>query len=75
MGQKLGQGPPRTIEFIVSPSGETTIEANNFTGKACLAATAPYEEALGLAGERKEKPEIRRADVVSRPGRSVGPGT
>ena len=35
------------IEIVVSPSGETTVATNGFTGKSCRDASKFIEQALG----------------------------
>jgi hypothetical protein len=47
----------RTIEVIVSPSGEIQIDAVGFTGADCEKATRFLEEALGVVSNRMKKPE------------------
>jgi hypothetical protein len=48
----------RTITINISPAGNSSIEANGFTGKACEDATAEIELALGgQAAPKKRKPE------------------
>lgn len=37
----------RTIEVIISPTGQTSIETRGFTGGECLAATRQLEAVLG----------------------------
>ena len=39
--------PSRTIEVIVSPTGETRIETKGFAGTSCRDASRALEEALG----------------------------
>jgi hypothetical protein len=44
----------KTIDVIVSPQGETTVQTSGFTGSDCLAASKYLEQALGVGiGERK----------------------
>jgi len=50
----------RSIEIIVSPHGDISIDAVNFKGADCEAATQFLEEALGTAGDRKRKPEYHQ---------------
>jgi len=38
----------KTIELIVSPSGETTLETKGFAGDGCRQASASFEQALGV---------------------------
>jgi len=44
----------KTIEIIVSPTGEATVQTRGFTGAACQDASRFLEQALGarLSGER-----------------------
>ena len=37
----------KTIEIIVSPSGETRLQTNGFAGSSCQDASRVLEEALG----------------------------
>lgn len=39
----------KTIEVIVSPTGETKLETHGFTGRECRAASQFLEQALGVA--------------------------
>jgi hypothetical protein len=47
----------RTIDIIVSPSGEIQINAVGFKGADCEKATAAFEEALGTLAHKQRKPE------------------
>ncbi len=47
----------RTIEIIVSPAGDITINAVGFQGADCEKATKALEEALGAVSNRAKKPE------------------
>lgn len=51
---------PRTIEVIVSPTGDVSIDAVGFSGADCEQATAYLEKALGLLASRQNKPEHRQ---------------
>jgi hypothetical protein len=43
----------QTIEIIVTPQGETTVQTHGFVGPSCRDASKFVEEALGSrAGER-----------------------
>jgi hypothetical protein len=48
----------RTIEVIVSASGEIQIEAVGFKGADCDQATHFLEEALGTVQQKQRKPEF-----------------
>jgi hypothetical protein len=47
----------KTIEIIVSPSGEIQIDAVGFKGADCEKATRFLERALGAVANRVKKPE------------------
>jgi hypothetical protein len=61
----------RSIEVIVKPDGQVAIEALNFVGADCEKATAFLEQALGIAGERRKKPEYHKRASV-KPRQQVG---
>ena len=48
-----------TIEILISPAGEITIDAIGFKGADCQAATQFLEEALGVATNKVRKPEFQ----------------
>ena len=50
----------RTIEIMVSPTGEIRIEAVGFVGTSCQAATKALEEALGTRERFQPKPEYHQ---------------
>jgi hypothetical protein len=37
----------KTIEVIISPTGETTVQTKGFTGTSCRDASKAIEQALG----------------------------
>ncbi len=45
----------KRIVVTFAPNGNTKIEAFEFSGGACLAATKDIEEAIGKVQERKSK--------------------
>ncbi len=47
----------KTIEIIVSPTGETTLQTKGFTGSTCQAASRSLERALGIAVNDQRTPE------------------
>lgn len=47
----------KTIEIVVSPAGEVSIDAVGFKGADCEKATAYLEQALGVVGHKSKKPE------------------
>jgi hypothetical protein len=42
-----------------SATGEVRVEAEGFDGVSCLSTTQPFEEALGVVGEREFKDEAQ----------------
>jgi Protein of unknown function (DUF2997) len=49
-----------------SVTGEVKVEAQGFEGLACLEATQPIEEALGVVeGDRSFKPEAQQQRITS----------
>jgi hypothetical protein len=50
-----------TVEIIVSPQGEITIDAVNFKGADCEKATAYLEDALGVVKNRAKKPDYHQS--------------
>jgi len=54
----------RTIEVIVNPSGELTIEAMGFAGADCEKATAFLEKALGAINMKRKKPEYYQCNKI-----------
>lgn len=43
--------------ITISPTGEVKIDAQGFQDVSCLAATRPFEEALGEVSKETRKPE------------------
>ena len=52
----------RTIEVIIGPTGEITIDAIGFKGADCEKATQFLEEALGVVGNKVKKPEYHQTN-------------
>jgi len=50
----------KTIEIVVSATGEIQIDAVGFKGPDCEQATAFLEEALGIVGQKTKKPEYHQ---------------
>ena len=48
----------RTIEVIVSPTGETKLETKGFTGNSCREAGRFIEQALGTRASEQLTPEF-----------------
>ena len=55
-----------TIEIVVSPTGEFTIEGVGFKGPGCEKATKFLEEALGVVNSKVKKPEFHQQAVSTR---------
>jgi len=52
-----------TIEIIVSPNGDFTIEGIGFKGAGCEKATKFLEQALGAVTTKAHKPEFHQRAV------------
>jgi hypothetical protein len=50
----------KSIEIIVSPLGDISIDAVGFKGPDCEKATRFLEEALGVVGKKIKKPEYHQ---------------
>jgi hypothetical protein len=50
----------RTIEIIIGTTGEIQIDAVGLKGPDCEKATQFLEEALGVVGQRRKKPEYHQ---------------
>ena len=50
----------RTIEIIITPTGEIQIDAVGFKGPDCEKATKFLEEALGVVGKKVKKPKYHQ---------------
>ncbi len=48
----------KTIEIIVSPTGETRLETKGFAGSSCRDASRLIEEALGQRSDERLTPEF-----------------
>ena len=53
----------RTIEIIVSTTGDISIDAVGFKGPDCERAAKFLEEALGVVGKKVKKPEYHQRSV------------
>ena len=56
----------RSIEIIVSPTGDIKIDAVGFKGADCEQATRFLEEALGVVNQRAKKPEYHQLRTAKR---------
>ncbi len=55
----------KTIEIIISTTGEIQIDAVGFKGPDCEKATKFLEEALGMAGKKVKKPEYQQQSTTT----------
>ncbi len=53
----------KTIELLINPAGQLTINATGFQGADCEKATAFLEQALGKLTAKQRKPEWFRRNV------------
>ena len=51
----------KTIEILVGPTGETTVQTKGFAGSTCQDASRFIEQALGKAVEEKLTTEFYQA--------------
>ena len=54
----------RTIEIIVSPTGETTVQTRGFAGSSCQAASKFIEQALGQRTDERLTAEFHQTQSV-----------
>ena len=51
----------RSIEVIIAPDGAISIDAVGFKGADCDQATKFLEQALGVAAQKRRKPEYHQS--------------
>lgn len=56
----------KTIDILISPTGQLTINATGYQGADCQKATAFLEQALGTHDSRQRKPEWYRSAARKR---------
>ena len=56
--------PPKTIEIIINPAGEATVQTKGFTGSSCRDASKAIERALGLVQSDQVTAEMYQAQAV-----------
>lgn len=61
----------KTIEVVVSPSGQTTVQTKGFAGDACRHASKALEQALGLVEREQLTAEFHQASVSQRESTST----
>ncbi len=54
----------KTIEIVVSPTGETKIETKGFVGSSCRDASRFIEQALGKSIGEKPTAEFHQSESV-----------
>jgi hypothetical protein len=54
----------KTIEIIVTPAGQTTVQTLDFTGPSCRDASQFIEEALGVRLAEHRTAEFHQAQAV-----------
>ncbi len=54
----------KTIEIVVSPTGETNVETKGFTGSSCRDASRFIEQALGKSTGEKLTAEFHQSESV-----------
>jgi hypothetical protein len=50
----------KTIDVIISPTGNVKMQTNGFTGPSCREASQFLEEALGVKGEERLTAEFHQ---------------
>lgn len=61
----------KTIEIIVSPTGETRLETKGFAGAECKAASKFVEQALGVATGEQMTAEFHQSQPVQHQNRQA----
>lgn len=56
----------KTIEIVVSPSGELQIDTVGFKGADCEKTTKFLEAALGVISQKQKKPEYYQRNITNR---------
>jgi len=62
----------KSIEIVVSPSGELQIDAVGFKGADCEKATEFLEAALGVISQKQKKPEYYQRNVSNNQQKLMG---
>jgi hypothetical protein len=60
-----------TIIVEIDVDGGTVVRAEGYKGKSCLDATKQFEEALGIAGERKPTAEMHQTEIKTQTKRKL----
>jgi hypothetical protein len=56
---------PKTIEVVVSPAGETTVQTKGFAGPSCREASRFLERALGERTAERLTAEFHQTQAVA----------
>jgi hypothetical protein len=62
----------KTIEVVVGPNGQTTVQTRGFAGDACRHASKALEQALGLVEREQLTAEFHQASINRRQDTSTG---
>jgi hypothetical protein len=54
----------KSIEIVINPQGEITLQTKGYAGRSCQAATKGLEEALGLKSKEKLTAEYYQAQTT-----------
>jgi hypothetical protein len=54
----------RTIEVVISPTGESRVQTRGYAGSACLEASRFLEQALGIVADDQKTGEFYQASEV-----------
>jgi hypothetical protein len=52
----------KTIEIVVSPTGQTRVETKGYTGTSCRDASRAFEAALGISQGEQLTAEFHQAE-------------
>jgi hypothetical protein len=56
--------PSKTIEIIVSPTGQTRLETKGYSGTSCRDASRAFEAALGISQGEQLTAEFHQAAIT-----------
>ncbi len=57
----------RTIEVVVSPAGEATVQTKGFSGSSCRDASRFIERALGVVQSDTPTAEMYQSESIGQP--------
>ncbi|MBL8796909.1 MAG: DUF2997 domain-containing protein [Planctomycetia bacterium] len=64
----------RTIEVLISPTGETTVQTRGYTGADCLQASKWLERSLGIATADQKTAEFFQTEQAQQQLPATGEG-